>query len=101
MAREAEEFAQLEAQEIYTPPQDYPRLFADDTLEDIYHLGCTDRDLGIPSHSLEYSDRDERAAYVAGRCAARRVLSIKEMLAELEALQDALEDENFWRLGAW
>lgn len=72
-----------------------------ETLADIYHLGCTDRDLGIPSHSLEYADRDERAAYVAGRCATKRVLSIAEMRRELEALQDAMDDENFWRIGAW
>lgn len=85
--------------EVYTPPQDYPRLFADDTLSDIYHLGVTDRDLGIPSHSLEYADRDERAAYTAGRCATKRVLSIAEMRRELEQLRDAMDDENFWRLG--
>lgn len=81
---------------IDSVPPDYPALFADDTLEDIYHLGLTDRDLGLPSHALDYGDRDERAAYTAGKCAARRVPSFAWIEAQLEQLRDAMDDEAFW-----
>lgn len=80
-------------------PPDYPTLFP---LEyDAYHFGVTDRDLGLPSRSLEYTDPGERAAYVAGKCSTRRVLTIAEILAELEAQREAMEDEAFWSIGAW
>lgn len=71
----------------------------DANCEDAYHMGITDRDLGLPSRSLEYADAHERAAYVAGKCATRRVLTAREILRELEQLRDAMDDENFWRWG--
>lgn len=73
----------------------------DANCEDAYHMGITDRDLGLPSHAQEYANDYERAAYLAGFCAARRILSAAEILRELEILHDAMDDDAFWRLGAW
>jgi hypothetical protein len=72
-----------------------------DLVENAYFMGITDRDLGLPSVAMTYSDAEQRAAYVAGKCSARRVLTAAEILAELEDLHEAMDDEDFWRLGNW
>lgn len=79
-------------------PPDHPTLFAQ---YDAYHMGITDRDLGLPSVAVGYDDAEQRAAYLAGFCAARRILSAAEILRELEILHDAMDDDDFWRIGAW
>jgi hypothetical protein len=73
-------------------------------VEDAYFMGITDRDLGLPTHLAAYSTPDERAAYLAGKCAAQDKyagsgLSLEAIQAELRILQEAMEDENFWRWG--
>lgn len=73
----------------------------DANCEDAYFMGITDRDLGLPSHAAEYANDHERAAYLAGRCAARRVLSDAQMHLELEEYQDDVEDRLFWAGGSW
>lgn len=73
----------------------------DANCEDAYFMGTTDRDLGLPSVAASYDDAELRAAYLAGRCAARRILSTKEILDELEDLREKMDDEDFWRLGQW
>lgn len=69
----------------------------DATLKDAYFMGITDRDLGLPSHAMEYPPM-ERAAYLAGFCAARtpRPLTTEQILAELDDLRSAMDDEMFW-----
>lgn len=79
--------------DLYTAPVDL--------VQDAYFMGTTDRDLGLPSIAASYDDAELRAAYLAGRCAAKRILSAKEILDELEDLREAMDDEDFWRIGAW
>lgn len=69
-----------------------------------YFMGITDRDLGLPSHIAAYTDLDERAAYLAGKCAAQDKysgsgLSLEAIQAQLQELMDQMDDESFWRWG--
>jgi hypothetical protein len=73
----------------------------DANTEEAYKMGIVDRDLGLPSHASDYADDYDRAAYLAGKCAAKRVLSADEILRELEQLREAMDDIEFWRLGQW
>jgi hypothetical protein len=68
--------------------------------EDAYWMGITDRDLGLPTHLAAYTTPDERAAYLAGKCAAQEYtgsgLSLEAIQAELRELMDCMDDETFW-----
>lgn len=94
-------YTQLDDEQWIVAIQDEIDARPDANCEDAYFMGITDRDLGLPSRSLDYTDAYERAAYVAGKCATRRVLTAKEILAELEDLREALEDDAFWATGGW
>jgi hypothetical protein len=79
---------------------DYPTLFP---LHDAYEQGVMDRIMGVPSQSLqpEYKKNvGERMAYIAGYCTSR-LLTDRQIAAELEELQEGMEDDLYHSRGQW